>query len=167
MSSQSTSTSGTHDADVAGGSGVLAPADIESLRSALVAFYGVEVGTEAWADAMVVAWERRHEVASMANPVGFLFRVGQSHARPHLRWVQRRAAFPGTDRLRGSADASLVELIDALKGLRPEQRAAVLMVKAHGFSYLQTAEMLGITEASVTNHVHRGLAHLRRVLSSE
>lgn len=167
MQSRGTTTSTPDTSAELSGSAVLTRADTDSLRAALVAFYGVEVGTEAWAEAMVVAWERRHEVVGMSNPVGFLFRVGQSHARPHLRWLHRRVAFPSTDRLDGSADTSLIEVVDALRGLRPEQRAAVLLVKAHGYTYRHAAEILDLTETAVTNHVHRGLAHLRRALHEE
>jgi DNA-directed RNA polymerase specialized sigma24 family protein len=137
------------------------------LRTALVACYGVEVGTEAWAEAMVVGWERRAELEHMDNPLGYLFRVGQSKARPHVRWASRRSNLPGGDHVRSAPDASMVELLDALADLRPMQRAAVLLVTAHGFSYRHAADVLGVTQAAVTNHVHRGLARLRRALDTD
>lgn len=136
----------------------------ERVRRALVASYGVEIGTEAAADAMTTAWERWAEVETMANPAGFLFRVGQSRARPHVRWARRGHSFPAGDRGQIDGGAGLVDLFDSLSKLRPEQRTAVLMVKSYGFSYREVAEVLGITEASVTNHVHRGLALLRSML---
>ena len=145
----------------------LSDVDIDDLRRALVAYYGTEVGTEAWAEAMVVAWERRHELSEMANPLGFLFRVGQSKARPHVRWASRRSAFPTHDSTHHSFDESLGDLFDVLATLRPLQRAAVLMVTAYGFSYRHTADVLGVSEAAVTNHVHRGLAALRRSLETD
>jgi DNA-directed RNA polymerase specialized sigma24 family protein len=135
----------------------------ERVRRALVASYGVEIGSEAAAEAMTTAWERWAEIESMANPAGFLFRVGQSRARPHLRWARRGLTFPAVDRAQVEG-AGLVELFDSLAKLRPEQRTAVLMVKSYGFSYREVAEVLGVTEAAVTNHVHRGLALLRSML---
>src|SRR5262249_19579169 len=51
------------------------------LRRALVAAYGVDVGSDASADALAWAWEHRDELATMANPAGYLYRVGQSAAR--------------------------------------------------------------------------------------
>jgi DNA-directed RNA polymerase specialized sigma24 family protein len=139
----------------------------ERVRRALVAFYGVEIGTEAAAEAMVVAWQRWPEVEHMENPGGFLFRVGQSKARPHLRWRHGRATFPTSDEVGAWHDESMVELLTALRKVRPEQRAAVLLVKAYGFSYEQAADMLGVSEAALTNHVRRGLARLRWIMEIE
>lgn len=145
----------------------LADGGVDHLRRALIAYYGTEVGTEAWAEAMVVAWERRDELTTMSNPVGFLFRVGQSKARPHVRWASRRATFSSHHDAHHLIDESLTEVFEALAALRPRQHAAVLMVTAYGFSYRHTAEVLGVSEAAVTNHVHRGLAALRRSLDTD
>lgn len=139
----------------------------ESVRRALVAFYGVEVGTEAAADALTVAWERWPEVSSMDNPGGFLFRVGQSRARPHVRWHRRRASFPLLDQESARPDPDVVDLLRALGRLRPEQRGALLLVKSYGFTYREAADLLGVTEAAVTNHLHRGLEQLRATMGEE
>jgi RNA polymerase sigma-70 factor (ECF subfamily) len=139
----------------------------ERVRRALVSFYGVEIGTEAAAEAMVVAWERWPEVSQMANPAGFLFRVGQSKARPHVRWKRRRGAFPTADGPGAWHDESMVELMSALSRVKPEQRAAMLLVKGHGFSYAHAADILGLSEAALTNHVRRGLARLRWIMEVE
>jgi RNA polymerase sigma-70 factor (ECF subfamily) len=81
----------------------------ERVRRALVAYYGVEIGTDAAAEAMRVAWERWPDLSAMENPGGYLFRVGQSHARSNVRWARHRTTFPsavtnhvhrGTRRLR-------------------------------------------------------------------
>jgi RNA polymerase sigma-70 factor (ECF subfamily) len=136
-----------------------------ALRRALVSCYGVEIGVEAAADAMRVAWERWPEVSTMANPAGFLFRVGQSHARPHVRWSRRSAHFPvelGSHPM--DAAPAVIDLLRALGRLRPEERAAVVLVKSHGYSYREVAELLGVSEAAVTNHVHRSLQRLRPLL---
>lgn len=138
-----------------------------ALRRALVAYYGVEIGTEAAAEAMSVAWERWAEVSVMDNSAGFLFRVGQSRARPHVRWRRRAGTFPAVERGMVREDAGLIDLFDALKVLRPEQRTAVVMVKSYGFSYREVADVLGVSESAVTNHVHRGLDRLRSMLEVE
>ena len=69
------------------------------VRRALVATYGVDIGTEAAADAMALAWERWSSIQTMENPAGYLYRVGQTKARPHLRWMRRRGmlAVPAHD----------------------------------------------------------------------
>lgn len=140
----------------------------ETVRRALVAFYGVEVGSEAAADAMVVAWERWPTLEAMDNAAGFLFRVGQSKARPHARWATRTMSFPAADRrLVADDDPRLMDLFSALRKLRPEERTAVLMVKSYGFSYHEVADVLNTTESAVTNYVHRGLGRLRSLLEVE
>src|SRR3954451_21336735 len=105
-------------------------ADVEPrLRRALVAFYGTEVGCEVTADAMALAWERWDAVESMTNPVGYLFRVGQSSSR---RYRRRAAVLP-------AVPAEQLPDIDprlpgALARLSKQQRAAVLLVHAHGWT---------------------------------
>lgn len=136
----------------------------EQVRRALVSFYGVEVGMEAAAEAMAVAWQRWEEITAMQNPGGFLFRVGQSAARPHVRWRRRSSAFPMADAASVSDDAAVVDLLRAMQHLPAVQRACVLLVKSYGFSYRETGDVLGVSEAAVTNHVHRGLNRLRSIM---
>ena len=62
----------------------------ERLRRALVVSYGVDVGSDASAEALAWAWEHWDRVSDMANPVGYLFRVGQSATRRQRRWRWRR-----------------------------------------------------------------------------
>ena len=51
------------------------------LRRALVAAYGHDRGRDAAAEALAYAWEHWKDVSVMANPAGYLFRVGQSRTR--------------------------------------------------------------------------------------
>jgi len=55
------------------------------LRAALVAAYGVNVGTHAAAEALAYGFEHWDDVAAMGNPAGYLYRVGQIEARRHFR----------------------------------------------------------------------------------
>lgn len=143
--------------------------DGERVRRGLVARFGVEIGSEAAAEAMRVAWERWPEVSEMANPVGYLYRVGQSHARPHVRWWRRRVGLLGADERAvtsaGSHDHD--ELVEALEQLSTAQRAVLLLVRAHGYSYAETADLLEISEAAVTNHLHRGTRRVRQILEAK
>lgn len=143
----------------------------EAVRRALVGFYGVEIGTEAAAEAIRYGWEHRERLAAMDNPAGYLFRVGQSRARPYRRWAQRRAAFPSSyEREIPVADddpAGLIDLLAALGKLPPRQRSAVVLVRAHGYSHAEAAEILGVTTTALTNHIHRGMARLRILMEVE
>ena len=51
------------------------------LRIALIATYGPQDGQIAALDALSWAWEHWHDVQAMGNPVGYLYRVGQSSVR--------------------------------------------------------------------------------------
>ena len=139
----------------------------ERVRRGLVAVYGVEIGTDVAADAMRYAWERWTEISLMTNPAGYLFRVGQSHARPHVRWARRRQSYPSSYErtISGGGDvAELVDLLAALGRLPAHERAAVVLVRAHGYPYRDAAELLGVTTTALTNHVHRGMRRLRLLL---
>jgi DNA-directed RNA polymerase specialized sigma24 family protein len=132
-------------------------AEIEPrLRRALVAFYGVDVGSEATADALAVAWERWPELESMSNPVGYLFRVGQSRSRRYRRRVLVLPAVPVAEL--PDVDPRLPA---ALARLSHRQRAAVLLVHAHGWTRAETADALGCSISTVRNHLDRGLRRLR------
>ena len=132
------------------------------LRRALVARYGVEVGNDVANDALTHAWSRWSVVESMSNPVGYLYRVAQSAARPHWRWRRRVALVPADDRI----EASLLdgEVFTALARLSHEQRVAVLLVHGYGYSYAEVASVLGVGVIAVNNYVHRGVARLRNQL---
>ena len=101
----------------------------------------------------------------MSNPIGYLYRVGQSSARRDWRW-HRAPPFPS--RRADVVDSSVeAELFDVLAQLTGAQRASVLLVHAHGWSYEQVAEVLDIKVTAVRNHVHRGTAKLRRLLDDD
>jgi DNA-directed RNA polymerase specialized sigma24 family protein len=129
------------------------------LRRAFVAWYGVDVGPDATADALAYAWEHWPELEAMDNPVGYLFRVGQSKAR---RYRRRPIVLPAVV----EADLPDVDprLPAALARLSPRQRAAVLLVHAHQFTYGEAADALGCKVSTLRNHLDRGLHRLRREL---
>lgn len=135
------------------------------LRRALVARFGVDVGNEVANDALAHAWEHWAEIAPMPNRVGYLYRVAQSASRRHWRW-QRRVVLSAPD-VRTHLDRYDDGLLDALGALTHPQRVAVLLVHGHGYRYADVAEVLGISTAAVTNHVHRGLQALRRHLGED
>ena len=135
------------------------------VRRALVAFYGLEIGGEAADEALGVAWERWDVVGLMSDPAAYVFRIGQSKARPHVRWRARRALFPDAEIAGGNVDVSAaVDLLRAMERLRPQQRVAVMLVKSYGYSHREVADLLGVTDSVVNNLVHRGVRTLRTLL---
>lgn len=132
--------------------------DGERLRRAFVARFGVSLGNDITEDALAYAWERWASVQAMGNPVGYLFRVGQSSARRYRRW-RRRVLLPAEE----STPTTTIEpgLDAALARLPARQRTAVLLVHGFSWSYREVAELLDVTESTIHNDVHRGLRRLR------
>ncbi|MGP0004284.1 MAG: RNA polymerase sigma factor [Acidimicrobiales bacterium] len=127
------------------------------LRRALIAAYGTETGREATAEALAYAWERWDRVRDMSNPVGYLFRVGQSRGR-------RRRQRPVFER--PAKDEIWIEprLPAALAALPERQRVALLLVYGEEWSHAEAAAILGVSKATVQRHVERGLRKLRKAL---
>lgn len=130
------------------------------LRRALVATYGPVVGREAAIDALSWAWEHWDRLTPMANPIGYLYRVGQSAARRHLRSPQ--VAMPAADAVR--EPDPVPELGPALERLSEQQRAAVVLVHGYGFSLREAADVLGLGVSTLREHLARGMGRLREVL---
>ena len=127
------------------------------LRSALMATFGPADGRAACVDALSWAWEHWGTVRELENPVGYLYRVGRTAARR-----SRGRPLPVVDRGVRVDDPSVSpELIAALALLSAQQRTAVMLVHAFGWTHRETAELLEITTSSVQTHVQRGLSQLR------
>jgi DNA-directed RNA polymerase specialized sigma24 family protein len=127
------------------------------LRRALMAAYGPERGREATAEALAWAWEHQERMAGLSEPVGYLYRVGQSRSR------RRRFGIPFV-RDDWSDPVVEPELIGALGRLSERQRVAVVLVHGYGWTLVEVAALLGIGATTVQNHVERGLDRLRGLL---
>jgi DNA-directed RNA polymerase specialized sigma24 family protein len=128
------------------------------LRIALIATYGPLDGQTAALDALSWAWENWDRVQVMANPVGYLYRVGQTAARR-----QRVRPIPidsATFRNSGIPDIN-PELVPALGRLSAQQRTVVMLVHGFGWTIRDVARMLELAPSTVQTHLERGLARLR------
>lgn len=112
---------------------------------------------DAAAEALAYAWENWSEIRTMGNPVGYLYRVGQSRTR-----MRRVPKLPEPESV-GLPDVE-PRLIPALLHLPDTQRTAVWLVHACQWHYAEVAEALGTTTSMVGNHVARGMARLREAL---
>ncbi len=130
------------------------------LRRALVATYGPTLGREAALDALSWAWEHWDRVETMANPVGYLYRVGQTAAK---RLLRPSAAISFDSAADDPADVA-PELLPALSRLSEQQRAVVVLVHGYGFPQREVGELLEIAVSTVREHLARGMASLRSQL---
>ncbi len=134
------------------------------LERAFLARYGTELVADLMAEVVAWAWEHRAEVQDMANPAGYLYRVGQSKARRLTRW--RRAGLVLPPEFAGRAPQPEFEpgLDQALKALNHDQRTAVVLVHCFGWTQPEVAELLGVQLHTVRNRVHRGMKALKASL---
>jgi RNA polymerase sigma-70 factor (ECF subfamily) len=127
------------------------------LRRAFIGSYGTDRAADATAEALAWAWEHWEQVRDMQNPVGYLFRVGQSKTRP------RRTPVLPTPEAVGEPDLD-PGLVPALLRLSPAQRTAVWLVYGCQWRYPEVADALGISASAVGTHVSRAIDSLRRSL---
>jgi DNA-directed RNA polymerase specialized sigma24 family protein len=97
----------------------------------------------------------------MDNPMGYLYRVGQSRTRPRksvaaLRWDPPSSA----------SGEHLVEpgLLTAVGSLSEAQRVAVVLVHGYEWTLREVAELTEVTVSTVQTHVERALEKLRAAL---
>lgn len=128
------------------------------LVRAYVATRGIEGAQDAAAEALAWGYEHWERVATMANPVGYLYRVGQSKTRPR----RRPAQLPDPSTL-GVPEVE-PGLIAALADLPETQRTAVWLVHACEWTYAEVAEVMDTSTSMVGNHVSRALTKLRAAL---
>jgi DNA-directed RNA polymerase specialized sigma24 family protein len=130
------------------------------LWRAYVATRGEDGADEAVAEALAWAWEHRDRLAGMANPIGYLYRVGLTRSQP------RRAA--GALMLPAPPDVGLPDiepgLIPALLALPESQRSVIWLVHGCGWTYAEVAESLQIGRSTVGTHLSRAMAAMRRML---
>lgn len=126
------------------------------LARALVAACGPVVGRDAAAAALAYGFEHWDRVQRLANPAGYLYRVGRNAARRSAR-----RPIPMDDDAVAAQWGFEPELPRALAALTEQQRCAVVLVHAHGWSLVEAADVLGVSVSSLRNHLRRGLAKLR------
>jgi RNA polymerase sigma-70 factor (ECF subfamily) len=127
------------------------------LRRALSGHLPREEVADAVAEAFAYAWQHWPRVHAMANPAGYLYRVGQSKARG------RKQGF-----LPWLTDASMPDyepaLAPALLELSPAQQRVVWLVHGCGWTHAEAAVALDVSTSTVGTHVARGMEHLRERL---
>lgn len=129
------------------------------LRAGLVAAFGPQVGADATAAALAYGWEHWDRLSQMANPAGYLYRVGQTAARRSHRPHGYLPVPPPSE----IADFE-PRLVPALERLTEPQRVTVVLVCAYGWLPTEVAELLGVSLSSVRTHQARALTKLAEEL---
>jgi DNA-directed RNA polymerase specialized sigma24 family protein len=95
----------------------------------------------------------------MENPLGYLYRVGQSRTRP--RKAPRLDVWTVPAAVEHRFEPGLVAAVAALS---EPQRVAVVLVHGYAWTLREVAELTGVTVSTVQTHVERALAKLRVAL---
>jgi DNA-directed RNA polymerase specialized sigma24 family protein len=131
----------------------------QGLRYSLIAVFGVEDGRDAAAHALLYGYENWDRLQEMANPAGYLYRVGRTWGTRNSR---RPKALPPVN----EHHEPWVEpgLPGALALLPEKQRVAVVLRHGCDWDYDDIGDCLGISPPSARKSVERGLAGLRAEL---
>jgi DNA-directed RNA polymerase specialized sigma24 family protein len=132
------------------------------LQRAFVAAYGPERGADAVAEALGYAWEHWRRIRRMDNPVGYLYRVGQSKTRP--RKSPPRSGWEPASATLSSEPRVEPGLLAAVASLSEAQRVAVVLVHGYEWTLREVADLTGVTVSTVQTHVERALGKLRAAL---
>ena len=133
------------------------------LRRVLVGYYGFHLGADATAEALAWAWSTWPRCRELANPVAYLFRVGQSRSRR----LRRRQILARSDAETAREPEVEPKLRQALLRLSPNQRIAIVLHLGYAWTLAEIGDLLGITRSTVQRHLDRGLVSLRTQLGVE
>jgi RNA polymerase sigma-70 factor, ECF subfamily len=115
-------------------------------------------------EAMARAYDRWSDVAAMANPSGWVYRVALNLARNRFRRLRLERRRPPTVRLVHDDVVSDPGLARALEQLPADQRSVLLLRFYLDWSVDEVATALGLAPGTVKSRVHRGLRRLESML---
>ena len=103
--------------------------------------------------------------ARIRDPLAWIYRTAFRVAAAEMR-RERRAPVDAPAAAEDEV-AGLGGLVEALRQLSPNQRAAVVLRYEADLTVDEVARRMGINPATVRVHLHRGRARLRELLGSE
>lgn len=130
------------------------------LRRALLGAVGVDRMPDAVGEALAYGWQHWDDVREMTNPVGYLYRVGQSKVRvpkPPRLFRERSVELPDVE----------PGLTDAMLRLPQSQRTALWLAYGCQWTRAEVGEALGISASTVGNHIDRGLQKMRQEMGAD
>lgn len=127
----------------------------------------VDEAEEIVQDAFLALWERWDRVGALDRPTGYLYRTAMNGFRSRRRRVARAAwrllPRPGSEDPFAAVDLH-DEVVHALRGLAPRQRAAIVLTELLEYDSAEAGQLLGIKPATVRNLAMQARAALRRAM---
>jgi RNA polymerase sigma-70 factor, ECF subfamily len=136
--------------------------DGDGVYRTLYAFSGgrADVAEEATAEAFARAVAQGD---ALRDPLAWIYRVAFRVAIDELRRDRHRATLIDAQ----TAPPELAGLVDALRKLSPNQRAAIVLRHVLDLDVDEVAKRMGVATPTVRVHLHRGRARLRELLGAE
>jgi RNA polymerase sigma-70 factor, ECF subfamily len=116
-------------------------------------------------DAFLALWERWDRVGTMQDPTGYLYRTAMNVFRKRTRravLALRRALSRVAEPAAFAEIDEQQDVVVALSGLTPRQRAALLLTDVMGYSSEEAGRALGVTAGTVRGLASRARDNLRR-----
>ena len=120
-----------------------------------------DIAEEAMAEAFARAIAR---TGTIRDPVAWIYRTAFRLANEELRAERKRGPAPVDAE---SAPPELGGLIEALRRLSPNQRAAIVLRHVLDLDISEVAHRMGTAQPTVRVHLHRGRKRLRELLGAE
>lgn len=124
-----------------------------------------DLAREAVDEAMTRAYKSWATVSAMENPRGWVYRVAVNWAKSGLRRrsIARSLPVPAPDSTT-EPEIPDPELVNAVRGLPPNQRDVIVARYVFDMSQDAIAEAFGTNPGTVKSRLARGLAQLRKEL---
>ena len=101
----------------------------------------------------------------LRDPKPYLYKAVLNEARSHLRRRSVAASVDGSRLLTLSPDsADSQEVLGAVLGLPPQQRAAAFLVYWAGYSTAEAAELIGVRPGTLGRYLHLARRRLKEAL---
>jgi RNA polymerase sigma factor (sigma-70 family) len=124
-------------------------------------------------ETFLAVWTHARSFRGGASVRSWLFSIAWRKAKDTQRWwFRRRSRDTAYHETASGEEAQLpaetrLALRQALVSLSLDQRAAVMLCLAHGFTHAEAAEALDIPLGTIKSHIARGRERLRQALGEE
>jgi len=116
-------------------------------------------------DAFLALWERWDRVGALQDPTGYLYRTAMNVFRKRTRRAAlalRHALSLAPDPVPFAEIDEQQDVVAALAGLTPRQRAALVLTDVMDYSSEEAGRALGVTAGTARGLASRGRENLRR-----
>lgn len=143
------------------------------IKSLSAIFLDRELAADAAQEAFVQLYLHWDEVIRRGRPEPWLYKVAINRGRDYRRGLARAARLfqrlvdaSGSEASDEDCDPR-AQFMSILSGLPTRQRAAAALYYGADFSVTEISVVMGISEGSVSSHLHRARLALKQILESE